>query len=159
MKDNGSATLHQPPNHRLFDPPAKSISQVLQRHQAAITAQNASTAPVINFGGAFDFLTAFIPQVSGQSTPSTPISTSQSMTSPSCLILLTCCPSQDMKIEEFVSKYGPSTKIIEKLNTHDYIHARYLCFIEIKELDGLGFSQGEIAALRDAVESWMTSEL
>jgi hypothetical protein len=140
MKDDGSATLHQPPNHRLFDPPAKSISPVLQRRQAAITAQNASAASVINFGGAFDFLTALIPQVSGQSTPATPISTSQSTTSPSCLIPPTCRPGQDMKIEEFESKYGLSTKIIEKLTTHDYIHACYLRFIEIKELDGMGFS-------------------
>jgi hypothetical protein len=37
---------------------------------------------------------------------------------------------------------------------HDYLHAQFLHFILITELTDMGFTWGEIAALRDAVETW-----
>jgi hypothetical protein len=63
-----------------------------------------------------------------------------------------------MEIEHFGTKYGLPPKIIEKLAKNDYMHARYLRFIDVQELSEMSFSRDEIAALRDAVEVWSAPE-
>jgi len=59
-----------------------------------------------------------------------------------------------MKLDAFCAMYDLGPKIIEKFTTHDYMHARFLRFILIKELEEMGFTRGEIAGLQDAVENW-----
>jgi len=149
--------LQKPPNHRLFDPSDSGISPVLQCHQAAIAAKNGvtpppSVAPVINFNGAFDFLYPLLPLAPTIPAISAPGPTSI-VFSPT-LLLSTHQPGPDMKLETFCLTYELSPKIIEKFTANDYIYAHFLHFVLIKELEEMGFTRGEIAALRDAVESW-----
>jgi hypothetical protein len=152
LKDDDSATLLKPPNHKLFDP-TNSISPVIQRRQALLAAQNptavAPAPPVINFNGAFDFLRPLIPHAPAEHVNPTP-SIQFSVT----LLPSTRLAGPDMTLEIFCTTYGLSPKIIEKFTANDYLHARFLRFILITELTDMGFTRGEIAALRDAVETW-----
>jgi hypothetical protein len=156
MKSDDSANLHKPPNHKLFDPSAKVISPVLQRRQAALAMQNAAVhppaAPVFNMNGAFDFLRPLLP-------PAVAAPAIVAPNAPPAGFSITLLPSArsagpDMKLEVFGNTYELSPKIIEKLTANDYLHARYLRFILVKELEDMEFTRGEIAALRDAVETW-----
>jgi hypothetical protein len=52
-----------------------------------------------------------------------------------------------MPLETFCTMNGLSPKIIKKFTANDYLHARYLHFILIVELEAMGFMRGEIAAL------------
>ncbi|KIM79888.1 hypothetical protein PILCRDRAFT_24281, partial [Piloderma croceum F 1598] len=148
LKDDDSATLLKPPNHKLFDP-TNSISPVIQRRQALLAAQNptavAPAPPVINFNGAFDFLRPLIPHAPAEHVNPTP-SIQFSVT----LLPSTRLAGPDMTLEIFCTTYGLSPKIIEKFTANDYLHARFLRFILITELTDMGFTRGEIAALRDA---------
>jgi hypothetical protein len=154
LKDNDSVTLLKPPNHKLFDP-TNSISPVIQRRQALLSAQNptapaaAAAPPIINFNGAFNFLHPLIPHAPAEHVNPTP-SIQFSVT----LLPSTYLAGPNMTLETFCTTYGLSPKIIEKFTANDYLHARFLCFILIMELTDMGFTQGEIAALRDAVETW-----
>jgi len=157
LKNDSSATLQKPPNHRLFDPSDSGISPVLQRRQAAIAAKNGvapppPVAPIINFNGAFDFLRPLLPLAPTVPAIYAPGSTSVAF-SPT-LVPSTRQPGPDMKLETFCLTYELSPKIIEKFTANDYLYARFLRFVLIKELEEMGFTRGEIAALRDAVESW-----
>jgi hypothetical protein len=156
MKGDDSANLHQPPNHKLFDPSDKVISPVVQHRQAALTMQNAPVhppaTPVFNMNGAFDFLHPLLP----------PAAAAPAIVAPNALLAsfsVTLLPlarstGPDMKLEVFGTTYELSPKIIEKLMANDYLHACYLCFILVKELEDMEFTMGKIAALRDAVETW-----
>lgn len=162
MKDDDSATLEKPPNHKLFDPSGKDLSPVLQRRQAAMSAQSGdatnSTAPVFNVSAgneAFNFLRPFLPQ------PAAPAALSAIQAPPiifdnfsSTLLPSTRHAGPDMKLDVFCTTFDLGPKIFDKFTANDYLHARFLRFILIKELEDMGFARGEIAALRDAVETW-----
>jgi hypothetical protein len=155
LKDDDSATLLKPPNHKLFDP-TNSVSPIIQCRKAALAAQNAvapapaaPAPPVINFHGAFDFLRPLLPQP-----PAAPINPAPSIQFSPTLLPSTRLAGPDMPLETFCTTNGLSHKIIEKFTANDYLHARYLRFILIVELEAMGFTRGEIAALRDAVETW-----
>lgn len=153
MKGDDSANLHKPPNHKLFDPSDKAISPVLLRRQAALATQNPAppppAAPVFNMNGAFDFLRPFVPTAAVA-----PMAGSHAPGFSMTLLPPAHNTGPDMKIEVFGPMYELSPKIIEKHTANDYLHARYLRFILVKELEDMGFTRGEIAALRDAVETW-----
>ena len=154
LKDDDSATLLKPPNHKLFDP-TNSISPVIRRRQALLAAQNpvapaaAPASPVINFNAAFDFLRPLIPQG-----PTEHVNPMPSIPFSATLLPSTHLAGPDMTLETFCMTYGLGPKIIDKFVTNDYLHARFLRFILITELADMGFTRGEIAALRDAVETW-----
>jgi hypothetical protein len=153
LKDDDSATLLKPPNHKLFDASNKAVSPIIQRRQAALTAQNAAAAPppapIINFNGAFDFLRPLLPQP-----PVVPANATPNMEFSTTLLPTNRQAGPDMKLNTFCTTYDLSSKIIDKFIANDYMHARFFRFILIKELEDMGFTRGEIAALRDAVETW-----
>jgi hypothetical protein len=64
MKEDNSATLHKPPNHRLFDTSGPAISPVLQKQIAAQKAASVvSSAPVFNFTLRNEVIDLFQPHV------------------------------------------------------------------------------------------------
>jgi hypothetical protein len=63
-------------------------------------------------------------------------------------------PGQDMPLDQFCQLYDLSANILKRLQDNSYMHARILRFITIAELNVMEFRLGEIAALRDAVETW-----
>ena len=159
LKNDDSATLEKPPNHRLFDPSDQGLSPVLQRRQAAMCAKSSgatsSSAPIINFtlgNEALNFLRPLVPQP--------PIPSALPAAQPpldnfsSTLLPSTRRAGPDMRLDNFCAMFDLGLKILDKFTTNDYLHARFIRFILIRELEEMGFTRGEIAALRDAVETW-----
>lgn len=66
-------------------------------------------------------------------------------------------PGKDMSLIDFCAMFDLVETILEKLHENMYKTARVLRFITIAELKEMGFKFGEIAALRDAVDSWAVS--
>jgi hypothetical protein len=154
LKGKECATLNKPPNHKLFDNAQAPLSPVLQRHLDTQKV-NASTAnaPVFNFTLGNDLIGLFRPLVAPE--PAERIPENIARTQP-CLTLVdpSCSPGQDMPINQFCQKYDLGANILKRLQDNSYTHAHILRSITIAELNVMEFRLGEIAALRDAVETW-----
>jgi hypothetical protein len=59
-----------------------------------------------------------------------------------------------MPLFKFCQLHHLGDHIFQKLTENDYMQLRMLCFIQIDELKEMHFLLGEIASLKDAVESW-----
>jgi hypothetical protein len=63
-------------------------------------------------------------------------------------------PGADMAIANFCELYQLGGSVLQKFTENGYTHSRMLRFIEIEELKQMKFLLGEIAGLKDAVETW-----
>jgi hypothetical protein len=59
-----------------------------------------------------------------------------------------------MPLSEFCQIYHLGGQILQKLMENGYPQSRMLRFVQIEELKEMKFLLGEIAGLKDAVESW-----
>ena len=64
-----------------------------------------------------------------------------------------------MPMVEFCALYDLSPGILGKLTDNDYKTACFLCFVTITELKEMGFKLGEIAGLRNVIESWSVARV
>lgn len=160
IKGPETATLSKPPHHKLFDT-TSSISPVLQRR---IDAQNSKTssstssgAPVFNISIGKEILDVFRPPVVQPVAPLLPIAPPPPRYHadlPTTLLNPTRLPGDNMTLAELCILFDLSETILTKFIENGYTQARFLRFVTITELEQMGFKMGEIAALRDAVETW-----
>jgi hypothetical protein len=146
LKGEEHATLHKPPNHKLFDN-NKPVSPVLQKRIAAQNASSLNSAPVFNLTLRNEFADIFCPHAPGVPTQHEQPSNS--------LLHLTQPPGTDAPLADFCVKYDLCDNILKKLQDNSYTHVHMLHFVMIDELkQEMGFKLREIAALRDAVDQW-----
>jgi hypothetical protein len=147
MKGEDTATLETPPNHKLFN--ERQISPVLQhRLDTSKNVSAAPPAPVFNI--------SLGKEISGLLHSSMPApGPSYTPDRDSCPLLPPShAPGRDMPIAKFCDLYALGPDILEKFVSHLYKDARVLRFVTLADLKEMGFRLGEIAGLRDAVESW-----
>ncbi|KAA1466967.1 hypothetical protein DENSPDRAFT_62970 [Dentipellis sp. KUC8613] len=92
---------------------------------------------------------ATVPSDTGAATPRV----SENLDSP-YLLPTTRAPGPDSSLSDFCKAFDLGNTILERFNNNGFKNARSLKFVKISELKELGFLLGEIAALRDAVETW-----
>jgi hypothetical protein len=143
--------LTYPPRHKLFD----SISPVIlarQSRQQNAAAPAASAAPVINLTLGHDILGLARPPILPQdSVPNTSSSAAQMLLNAGRNTGIDCL------VTEFCQEYDLTENLQKKLSDNGYTKARMFRFIRISELKDMSFLNGEIAALKDAVEQWSTA--
>jgi hypothetical protein len=156
LKGDEHATLHKPPNHKLFDTTNQAVSPVLQKRIAAQNTKTGSsnTSPIFNISLGNDILDIFRPPPPPNPIP-VPLSAPPVYNAPSSLLLHPSrVPGPDIPLSEFCEQYSLGPNILRKLQDNFYTHARVLRFVTIDELKEMDFRLGEIAELRDAVERW-----
>jgi hypothetical protein len=160
LKGEEHATLHKPPNHKLFDTTNQNISPILQKHIAAQNAKANPTnlAPVFNISvgnEVLDILRPPPPPVPAPVPIPVPPHAPQVYDAP-CPLLLhpSRMPGLDISISEFCQQYDLGPNVLKKFQDNFYNDARVLRFVTIDELKEMGFRLGEVAGLRDAVERW-----
>lgn len=160
MKGEECATLSKPPNHKLFDNHPSPVSPVLQRRleNARTVAANAPSAPVFNISIGKDFVDLLRPPTVPQVAPMAPMLLPAHVPildhDMSNLLSRSRVPGCDMSLVEFCERYNLGDNILARFTENFYREARVLRFVTIDELKEMGFRLGEIAGLRDAVESW-----
>ncbi|KAF5380154.1 hypothetical protein D9615_006147 [Tricholomella constricta] len=159
LKGEEHATLDKPPNHRMFD--AASIrSPVLQRRLDAQNQKNVPLpAPVFNLtigDGVFDRFLGSRSALPPPTLPLTPLAPAAAVYDLQCPTLLhpARLPGQDMSLTQFCAMFKLGDAVLEKFHENGYNEARVLRFVTIEDLKEMKFRLGEIAALRDAVETW-----
>lgn len=163
LKGEEHATLQKPPNHKLFDI-ASIWSPILQRR---LDSQNKPSppppaAPVFNLTIGNNIVDMFRPMCTQSPCPAAvpalapAANLSYDLQCPT-LLPPSRLPGKDMSLTEFCAMFDLVETILEKLHENMYKTARVLRFITIAELKEMGFKFGEIAALRDAVDSWAVS--
>ncbi|KAH7907681.1 hypothetical protein BJ138DRAFT_1014114, partial [Hygrophoropsis aurantiaca] len=159
LKGDDAATLHKPPNHKLFDLSAVApLSPVLQRRLDAQAAKTSAPipAPVFNFTIGNEVLNLLRPP---QLQPAAPAIANPN--APADILCLTLLPPSrdagpDMPLEKFCTEYDLDQSVYEKFKANSFKNARSLRFVTISELKEMAFQIGEITELRDAVERWST---
>ena len=173
MNPNGSVTLDQPPNNKLFDPSQLTrVSPVVQRRkaeQAAAALSSSSSSsngqPIFNItlGNEFANILHSAPApVLAPLAPAPPLpAPPQPRVAPQypSLIPPTREPGIDMPLSDFCAQYGLSTSVLNKLTTNGFIRTRNLRFIQTEDLGTIGFLLGEVAEMKDAVERWAVPSL
>ncbi|KAF8815024.1 hypothetical protein BYT27DRAFT_7080856 [Phlegmacium glaucopus] len=155
LKNDDSATVEKPPNHRLFDPKSAPLSPVLQRRLESQNAKSADapSAPVFNISVGNAVLDLLQPRPAIVAHPEPPMlaipSTQGKMLLDPARIL-----GPDMPIGQFCDSFGLQPGIRAKLEANAYDYAQNLCFIALNDLTEMEFKLGEKAALQDAVERW-----
>jgi hypothetical protein len=147
LKGEDIATLEKPPNHKLFN--EQQISPVLQRRIDASKNALAPPAPVVNISLGKEISGLFHPVQSSSPAPGPSHTPDHGH-----LLPPSHAPGRDMPISEFCDLYSLGPDILEKFASHLYKDARVLRFVTLADLKEMGFCLGEIAGLRDAVESW-----
>src|SRR5882762_4722006 len=177
MNPNGSVTLDQPPNNKLFDPSQLTrVSPVVQRQKAEQAAATASSLllslslngqPIFNITLGNDFANILRPPpapalVLAPFTPAPPPPAAlQLHVAPQypSLIPPTQEPGIDMPLSDFCAQYGLSTSVLNKLTTNGFIRTSSLLFIQTVDLGTIGFLLGEVAEMKDVVEQWAVPSL
>jgi hypothetical protein len=163
MKGEESATLEKPPNHKLFSANNVPVSPVLQRRMdAAKNSGNAAAPPVFNITIGKEITDLFRPAgnlhalnpAMALEPHAGPVHLPPPDTESANLLPPSRAPGMDMPLAEFCVLFDLSPGILEKLINNDYKTARFLRFVTFADLKEMGFKLGEIAGLRDAVESW-----
>ena len=156
LKGEDIATLETPPNHKLFN--ERQVSPVLQRRLDAsknAAATPLAPAPVVNISLGKDISDLFRPQAMAHSLTLDPGPSHTTPDQNTCYLLPPSrAPGMDMPISEFCELYSLGPDILERFASHMYKNARVLRFVTLGDLKEMGFRLGEIAGLRDAVESW-----
>ena len=122
----------------------------------------ASNQPIINLSIGSDLMNILQPKVADSAVaaptvpPTIPTPTAIPAFDIHCPTLLhpSRRPGPDMPLEAFCKQFGLEDDVLNKFHTHKFSYARTLRFVTIGELKDMSFKLGEIAALRDAVESW-----
>jgi hypothetical protein len=141
--------LTYPPYHKLFD----AVSPVILQHQAHLQQNTAASSnnpasPVINLTLRNDMIGLGCAAHLPDPTSNQPSSSSE------MLLNSKCTPGPNNPIIEFCKHYDFTENVQKKLTDNEYMHAHMFCFIHISELKEMAFFNGEIAALKDAVEQW-----
>jgi hypothetical protein len=168
MNPNGSVTLDQPPNNKLFDPSQLTrVSPVVQcrkAEQAAATASSSSSSngqPIFNITLGSEFANILRPApapILAQPPPPAALQPRDAPQYPS-LIPPTREPGIDMPLPDFCAQYGFSTSVLNKLTTNGFICTRSLRFIQTVDLGTIGFLLGEVVKMKDAVKQWAVPSL
>ncbi|KAG5649180.1 hypothetical protein H0H81_005638, partial [Sphagnurus paluster] len=93
LKEDGTATLNNPPNHRLFDP--EHLSPVLQRQKEALAASSSQASTSAPLTLISDLINSIRPQALPV-TPTLPV-----LDDPTRLLLTSQFPGLDMPLAEF----------------------------------------------------------
>jgi hypothetical protein len=136
----------------LFD----AVSPVILQRQARLqqntaAASNNPAPPIINLTLGNDMLGL------GRAAPSPDPTSNQPSSSSEMLLHSKHIPGPDSPINEFCKHYDLTENVQKKLTDNGYMHAHMFRFIRISELKEMTFFNGEIAALKDAVEQWSTA--
>lgn len=161
LKGDEYASLEKPPSHRLFDTPV--ISPVLKQRKAAQEAKDAvaaaeSTSSNTGLNVSILELAALLrpppaaappyPYMQPQPIPAT-------NTAPSPMLLPSSrAIGQYLTLQDFCTQYDITDTVRNKLSDEGYTNSRVLQYIAIEELKEVGFKNGEIASLKDAVIRW-----
>jgi hypothetical protein len=123
-------------------------SPLLQR-RLADREKNAASTPTINFNLP-DSLFGFLRPSSDTSN-----AVSQPVTHGDVPLLPpTMPPGPDLTLIDFCMTFSLGDAILAKLHTNGYTGTRTIKYIVVAELKEMGFKNGEIAAMKDAVEQW-----
>jgi hypothetical protein len=144
--------LTYPPHHKLFD----SVSSVILAHQSRqqnAAAPTTSAAPVINLTLGHDILGLACPLI----LPQDSVLNASSSSSAEMLLNAGRNAGINCLVTEFCQQYDLTENLQKKLSDNRYTKARMFCFIHIGKLKDMSFLNGEIAALKDAVEQWSTT--
>lgn len=152
------ADLEKPPNHVRFNDlrigQAVDSSPLLQRRMAE-RSQATSSAPIVNFNLPPDLFNAFRLPVTKPASPVQAISTAATTDS---LLPDAAKPGPCLSLSEFCAAYSLSGNIHKKLDDNGYTGSSTISYIRVSELKEMGFKHGEIAAMKDAVRQWVTSD-
>ena len=166
MNPNGSVTLDQPPNNKLFDPfQLTHVSPVVQHQKAEQAAAvllllSSNSQPIFNITLGNELANILHPApalVLAPLAPAPPLPTPlQPHVAPQypSLIPLTWEPRIDMLLSDFCTQYGLSTSVLNKFTTNSFICMCSLHFIQTGDLGTIGFLLGEVAEMKDTVEQW-----
>ncbi|KAF9459546.1 hypothetical protein BDZ94DRAFT_1324692 [Collybia nuda] len=174
LKGDEHATLFKPPNHRLFDPINVPISPVLQRRIEASKGTLAAPppAPVFNLNIGNELIHLLRPPAPPPPNPpsvaapahapaAAPLLPSHLLNyNPECPTLLhpSRSPGEDMLLSNFCNIYNLGQRVLDTFTKNSYKTARTLHFVTIAELKEMGFQFGEIAGLRNAIETWSVAK-
>ncbi|KAF8173627.1 hypothetical protein BJ912DRAFT_802205, partial [Pholiota molesta] len=161
LKDDDSATLQKPPNHKLFDMKRTALSPALQRR---LDNQNQKNTPlaqappppsVINFNVSKDIADLFrhgstAPAPPGPAPLPAPLAANYVPADCPFLLAPARSPGLDMPLSAFCILYELGDAILKRLEDNCFTKSSALRFITIQELKDMGFRLGEIAALRVA---------
>jgi len=124
------------------------MSPVLLRRKEAAAAASApipaAAAPVfhLNVGG----------ELANMLRPAGPAAAPMALSS--SLLHTSRRPGNDMSINDFCELYNLGGAILGKFTENGFTRACMLRFVHIEELKEMGFKIGEIAGMKDAVETW-----
>jgi hypothetical protein len=156
LKQDGTATLECPPNHKLFDGVSDTSlglkSPLLLRRLQGQSKEN--TSPQINLPD--NLLSLFKNRASAESLPAPTPATATT----SCPALVTMLlpnghtHGPTLTIDEFCNIYTLSDGICARLKDNGYARMHTFKYIEVSELQAMRFKFGEIAELKEAVRLW-----
>jgi hypothetical protein len=160
LKQDGTATIERPPNHKLFDGVINSdltLKSPLQlRRLQAQAKENTPAIPQIHNHITFpDNLFGMMqghPATESLATPSA----GNVARPPLANMLLPNKhqPGPTYSIEQFCHKYELDEKIQARLRENGYARTHTFKYIEVSDLQAMGFKLGEIAELKEAVRLW-----
>jgi hypothetical protein len=163
------ATLEKLPNHKVFDfapDNVKAKPSILQRCSAAVQNQSLSSQQPIQI---FNGMTAEMLNLLRPSpvTPATPISdvVASSVTTSgqpvstlnSPLFSASIKPLIPIPLAEFCSAHNLSNEILRRFSDNGFTSVNQLCYITLSDLKDMEFKRGEVAAIQDAIETWVKS--
>ncbi|TFY52052.1 hypothetical protein EVG20_g10727 [Dentipellis fragilis] len=152
LKGDAVATIERPPRHKLFDIGNIGLtSPVLAHCMEAQQGKGASAAPVFNFSIGNEVLGLFC---LNQDLSTNCTATAPNLDVSDSLIPLSRVLGADMSLADFCIAFDLSDAILEKFTKNSYRAACALHYVKVNELKEMGFLLGEIAMLRDAVDSW-----
>ena len=171
MRGKDFALIDQPPNHRLFDhdSDATKLTPLLRKHLEDANLKNAkaandapptgNTAPTINFSIGKELVNLLCLPAPVADSLAPPVYTApipQNSFDIGCPTLLQTNwkIGPDMTLEAFCTKYELDDAIQDHFKEHWYKHAHMFRYLTMKDMEVMKFWAGEIAEVRDAIDSW-----
>jgi len=136
------------------------ISPVLKQRKAAQDARDAAAAvPPPNSGLNVSILelAALLrpPPVAPPPYPYVQPQPSSNGAGPSLMLLPTSrTAGPSMTLQDFCTQYDITDNVCKKLFDEGYTNSRVFQYVAVEELKEVGFKNGEIASLKDAVARW-----
>ncbi|KAG1725773.1 hypothetical protein EDD22DRAFT_853643 [Suillus occidentalis] len=159
-------TIEKPPNHKEFDglssnllsDTAPLIQCRLAERNNAQAAPSASNTPTINFNVPNDFFSFLRPATGPNPLLYAAPADHVSNTIDAPLLSVSARPGPDLPLADFCAAFELSQDIHAKLADNGYTGTRTIRYIIVSELKEMGFKNGEIAAMKDAVARWATRD-
>ncbi|KAG1852248.1 hypothetical protein DFJ58DRAFT_791257 [Suillus subalutaceus] len=150
-------TIEKPPNHKEFDglssnllsDTAPLIQRQLAQRNGTQSAPSASNTLTINFNVPNDFFSYLRPAAAPTLHH---IANTHTIDIP--LLSVSARPGPDMSLADFCIAFELSQDILTKLADNGYTGMRTIRYIIVSELKEMGFKNGEITAMKDAVARW-----